>query len=156
MAIEARSPPSQFVFRLRRSLGGRAGWSGVIYQVLFVAALIWLGYEIVANARANLAAQRITSVFGYLFLPCEWSDWVTRLLGSYCAADSTLHGFFLSNRGLVIPKPIATVALEPFLIAAAAAIVTALVLRHYARKQLFDKGRKITICASVLGLIVDL
>ena len=55
MAIEARTPPSQFVFKLQRALGGRAGWSGVVVQLLFVAALIWLGYEIVANARANLA-----------------------------------------------------------------------------------------------------
>ena len=66
MSIEAREPPSQFVFRLRRALGGRAGWNGVIFQVLFVAALIWLGAEIIANARANLAAQRITSGFGFL------------------------------------------------------------------------------------------
>ena len=56
MAIEARKPPSQFALRLRRALGGRAGWNGVVFQVLFVAALIWLGYEIVANARANCAA----------------------------------------------------------------------------------------------------
>ena len=30
MAIEARQPPSQFVARLRRALGGRAGWSGFV------------------------------------------------------------------------------------------------------------------------------
>src|SRR5438128_8857281 len=249
MSIEAREPPSQFVFRLRRTLGGRAGWSGLVYQILFVAALIWLGYEIVANAKANLAAQRITSGFGFLennagfdvsqnlipysgsdsyirvffvgllntlvvavvgiffatilgftvalgrlspnwllsriaggyvelirnlpplfqilfwykavlaalpnprqsysvfgfVFPCEWGvDWVTRFLGSYCAAApdssrSMLHEFFLSNRGLVVPKPVATAGLEEFLIAAAIAIVAAFVLRYYARKELFDK-----------------
>src|SRR3981081_2499403 len=64
--IESRAPPSQLVSRLRRTLGGRAGWSGFALQILFVAALVWIGYEIVANARANLQAQRITSGFGFL------------------------------------------------------------------------------------------
>lgn len=266
MAIEARSPPPQFALRLRRALGGRAGWNGVFFQVLFIAALIWLGHEIVANARANLAAQRVTSgfgflannagfdvsqslipysgsdsyvrvffvgllntllvavvgiffatiigfavalgrlspnwllsriaggyvelvrnlpllfqllfwykavlaalpnprqsysVFGFLF-PCDWdAAWVKSLLGSYCAAapdssPSWLHGFFLSNRGLVVPRPVAAAGLEPFLIAAAIAIVAAFALRYYARKELFDKGRKITTWPYVLGLIIGL
>ena len=63
MAVEARKPPPQFVAKLRRALGGRAGWSGFGLQILFVAALAWIAYEIVANARANLEAQRITSCF---------------------------------------------------------------------------------------------
>src|SRR3989440_12896333 len=66
MTIEARKPPPQFVFRLKRALGGRAGWTGFALQILFVAALVWIGYEIVANACANLEAQRITSGFGFL------------------------------------------------------------------------------------------
>jgi general L-amino acid transport system permease protein len=66
MSIEPRPPPQQFVAKLRRALGGRAGWSGFVLQILFVAALAWIGYEIVANARANLEAQRITSGFGFL------------------------------------------------------------------------------------------
>src|SRR6201999_3610725 len=66
MAIEPRKPPSQFVIKLQRALGGRAGWGGFVLQLLFVAALVWIGYEIVANARANLQAQRITSGFGFL------------------------------------------------------------------------------------------
>src|SRR6185503_13974549 len=52
--------------RLQRALGGRAGWSGFVLQLLFVAALAWISYEIVANARANLQAQRITAGFGFL------------------------------------------------------------------------------------------
>ena len=35
-------------------------------QLLFVAVLAWIGYEIVANARANLQTQRITAGFGFL------------------------------------------------------------------------------------------
>src|SRR5947209_20207595 len=90
MSIEARSPPPQFVARLRRALGGRAGWSGFVLQILFVAALVWIGYEIVANARANLEAQRITSGFGFLnntagfdvsqsLIPYSGSDTYTRV-----------------------------------------------------------------------------
>ena len=57
MAIEPRKPPSQLLPKLQRALGGRAGWSGFVLQLLFVAALAWISYEIVANARANLQAQ---------------------------------------------------------------------------------------------------
>jgi len=66
MAIEPRKPPSQFIPKLQRMLGGRGGWSGFVLQLLFVAALSWIAYEIVANARANLQAQRITAGFGFL------------------------------------------------------------------------------------------
>ena len=66
MAIEPRQPPSQLLPKLQRALGGRAGWSGFVLQLLFVAALAWISYEIVANARANLQAQRITAGFGFL------------------------------------------------------------------------------------------
>src|SRR5437667_6204639 len=90
MTIEARKPPPQFVFRLKRALGGRAGWTGFALQILFVAALVWIGYEIVANARANLQAQRITSGFGFLnntagfdvsqsLIPYSGSDTYTRV-----------------------------------------------------------------------------
>jgi general L-amino acid transport system permease protein len=63
---------------------------------------------------------------------------------------------FVSNRGLVIPKAIESSGLTPFLIALAIAIVAALVLRRHARKELFDKGRKITIWPYVLGAIIGL
>jgi general L-amino acid transport system permease protein len=91
MSIEARLPPPQYALRLRRILGGRAGWNGFVLQLVFVAALIWVGYEIVANARANLEAQRITSGFGFLnntagfdvnqtLIPYSGSDSYTRVL----------------------------------------------------------------------------
>src|ERR1700704_6433661 len=54
MTIEPRAPPPQFVAKLRRALGGHAGWGGFLLQILFVAALAWIAYEIVANARVNL------------------------------------------------------------------------------------------------------
>src|SRR5437763_3973131 len=90
MASEPRKPPSQFIPKLQRTLGGRAGWSGFVLQLLFVAALAWISYEIVANARANLQAQRITAGFGFLantagfdvsqnLIPYSGSDTYTRV-----------------------------------------------------------------------------
>jgi len=90
MSIEPRLPPPQFVARLRHALGGRAGWGGFVFQILFVAALAWIGYEIVANARANLESQRITSGFDFLnntagfdvsqnLIPYSGSDTYTRV-----------------------------------------------------------------------------
>ncbi len=90
MAIEPRKPPSQFVAKLQRTLGGRAGWGGFVLQLLFVGALAWISYEIVANARANLQAQRITAGFGFLqntagfdvsqnLIPYSGSDTYTRV-----------------------------------------------------------------------------
>jgi general L-amino acid transport system permease protein len=91
MSIEPRAPPLQFAARLRHALGGRAGWRGFALQILFVAALAWIGYEIAANARANLETQRITSGFGFLantagfdvsqnLIPYSGSDSYTRVL----------------------------------------------------------------------------
>src|SRR3977135_3652673 len=234
MAIEARKPPPQFVAKLRRALGGRAGWSGFALQILFVAALAWIAYEIVANARANLEAQRITSGFGFMantagfdvsqaLIPYSGSAPYTRvffvgLLNTLLVAVigiffATIIGFlvglgrlspnwllsrvagafvdivphvpllfqilfwylavlaalpnprqsisvfgssFLSNRGFVIPKPIASAGLEPFAVAVLIAIVASLLLRHYARRQLFEFGRLITTWPYVAGLLIGL
>src|ERR1700738_2662799 len=230
MSIEPRPPPPQFVAKLRRALGGRAGWGGFALQILFVAALVWIGYEIVANARANLQAQRITSGFGFLnntagfdvsqnLIPYSGSDSYTRvflvgllntllvsvigiffatvigflvalgrlspnwllsrisgayvelirnlpllfqILFWYLAVLSALPNprqsvslfgvFFLSNRGLVVPKPIADPGLEPFALAILVAVVAALLLRSYARRQLFESGRVVRVWACVIGL----
>ena len=234
MTIELRKPPPQFIARLRRALGGRAGWTGFVLQILFVAALVWIGYEIVANARANLQAQRITSGFGFLnntagfdvsqsLIPYSGSDTYTRvflvgllntllvsiigiffatvigflvalgrlspnwllsrisggyvelirnlpllfqILFWYLAVLSALPNprqsislfgsFFLSNRGFVIPKPIANAGLEPFALAILVAIVASLLLRRYARRQLFESGRLVTIWPYVVGLLIGL
>jgi general L-amino acid transport system permease protein len=234
MSIEPRAPPPQFVFRLKRALGGRAGWGGFALQILFVAVLVWIGYEIVANARANLQSQRITSGFGFLnntagfdvsqnLIPYSGSDTYTRvflvgllntllvsIIGIFFATvigfmvalgrlspnwllsrisgayvelvrnlpvlfqilfwylavlaalpnprqSISLFGiFFLSNRGLVVPKPIADPGLEPFALAILIAIVASLLLRSYARRQLFESGRMIRIWPYVVGLLIGL
>src|SRR6185436_17687040 len=194
MSIEPRKPPSQLLPRLQRALGGRASWSGFVLQLLFVAALAWICYEIVANARANLQAQRITAGFGFLantagfdvsqsLIPYTGSDTYTRvflvgllntlLVSVIGIVFSTILGFivalgrlspnwllsrisggyvelirnlpllfqilfwylavlgtlpnprqsislfdlvFLSNRGLIVPRPIGEVGFEPVVI----------------------------------------
>ena len=260
MAIEPRKPPPQFVVKLQRALGGRAGWGGFVVQILFVAALAWIAYEIVANARANLETQKITTGFGFMantagfdvnqnLIPYSGSDSYTRvflvgLLNTLSVSIvgiffATVLGFlvalgrlspnwllsriaggyvelirnlpllfqilfwylavlnvlpspkqgigifrsetidfylgqlgsalntepmalnlepiaFLSNRGLVIPKPIGTPGFEPFVLAIVIAIVGSLLLRRYARKQLFDHGRMIRIWPYVLGMLIGL
>src|SRR5712671_2669616 len=234
MSIEPRAPPPQFAARLRRALGGRAGWGGFALQILFVAALVWIGYEIVANARANLQAQRITSGFGFLqntagfdvsqnLISYSGSDSYTRvflvgllntllvsalgiffatiigflvalgrlspnwLLSRICGgyvelvrnlpllfqmlfwylavlaalpnprqSISIFDSFFLSNRGLVIPRPIGTSGFEPFVAALLIAIVAAILLSRYSRQQLFQSGRVIKVWPYVLGLLIGL
>src|SRR5471032_741230 len=93
MAVEARKPPPQFVAKLRRALGGRAGWGGFALQILFVAALAWIAYEIVANARANLESQRITSGFGFLSNTAGFD--VSQNLIPYSGSDTYTRVFFV-------------------------------------------------------------
>jgi general L-amino acid transport system permease protein len=234
MSIESRSPPPQVALRLKRALGGRAGWGGFVLQILFVLILVWIGYEIFVNARANLENQRITSGFGFLnntagfdvsqsLIPYSGSDTYTRvffvgllntilvsvigivfatvigfivalgrlspnwlmsrvaggyvelirnlpllfqMLFWYLAVLAALPGprqsislfgaFFLSNRGLIIPRPIGQAGLEPFMVALLVAIVASIFVHYYARRQLFEKGKAIKIWPIVLGLLIGL
>ncbi|UTD29224.1 amino acid ABC transporter permease [Bradyrhizobium sp. WD16] len=82
----SRPPPPQFWSKLRRAVGGRAGWGGLALQIAFVALLVWLGYEVVANARANLQAQRVASGFGFLSNTAGFG--VSQSLISYSETDS--------------------------------------------------------------------
>ena len=234
MAIEPRQPPSQLLPRLQRALGGSAGWSGFVIQLLFVAALAWIAYEIVANARANLQSQRITAGFGFMANTAGFD--VNQYLISYSNSDSytrvflvgllntllvsvvgiffaTLIGFlvalgrlspnwllsrisggyvelvrnlpllfqilfwylavlaalpnprqsisifdsvFVSNRGLVIPKPIGEPGFEPFAFALLIAIVATIMLWRYSRRQLFQSGKVIKVWPYALGLVIGL
>jgi len=63
---------------------------------------------------------------------------------------------FISNRGLVIPRPIGEGGFEPFLIMLALGIVASLVLRFHARRALFQRGQMIRIWPYVLGLLFGL
>jgi general L-amino acid transport system permease protein len=234
MSIEPRAPPQQLVARLRRTLGGKAGWGGFVVQLLLVIVLAWIGYEIVANVQSNLQTQRIAAGFGFLtnnagfdvnqsLIPYSGSDsyarvffvgllntllvavigiffatiigflvalgrlspnwllsricgayvellrnlpllfqilfWYLAVLGALPAPRQSISLFgvvFLSNRGLVVPTPIPQPGLEAATIALLIAVTASLLLRSYARRQLFQTGRIIMIWPYVAGLFVVL
>jgi general L-amino acid transport system permease protein len=234
MSIEPRPPPRQLVARLRRVLGGGAGWRGFFFQLLFVVVLAWITYEVVDNVRSNLETQRIAAGFGFLTNNAGFD--VNQTLISYSGSDSyarvffvgllntllvsvigiffaTLIGFlvglgrlspnwllsrisggyvellrnipllfqilfwylavlgalpsprqsisllgviFLSNRGLVVPTPIPHPGLEAVAIALLIAVAASLLLRFYARRQLFQSGRATTVWPYVAGMFIGL
>jgi len=234
MSTEARKPPAQIALKIRRILGGKAGWNGIAVQFAFAAILGWIGYEIVSNARANLENQHIAAGFGFLrnnagfdvnqtLIPYTGSDtflrvFVVGLLNTLVVSVvgivfATLIGFvvalcrlspnwllsrigelyveiirnlpllfqilfwylavlaalpnprqsisllgiaFVSNRGLVIPRPIGESGFEPFLAMLVLGIVASLALRFHARRALFQRGQVIRIWPYVLGLLFGL
>jgi len=93
MTSKPRKPPSQFLFKLQRALGGKAGWGGFVLQLLFAAVLVWLVYEIVSNASENLKAQRITAGFGFLANTAGFD--VSQNLIPYSGSDTYTRVFFV-------------------------------------------------------------
>lgn len=91
MSTEARQPPPQIALKIRRILGGKAGWNGVVVQFAFAAILGWIGYEIVSNARANLENQHIAAGFGFLRNNAGFD--VNQTLIPYTGSDSFLRVF---------------------------------------------------------------
>lgn len=231
-STDPRKPPLLLAMKLRRALGGQAGWGGVALQLVFLAALIWLGYEVIDNARTNLANQRVASGFDFLsntsgfaisqsLIPYSEADtylraffvgllntlavsaigivfatiigflvglgrlspnWLlARIAGGYVelirnlpllfqilfwylAVLATLpnprqslslgDSIFLSNRGLLVPQPMATGALMPFLVAVLLGVTASIALRIHARRQLLERGRALTIWPFVIGLLI--
>ncbi len=86
MTGEARRPPLQFGARLRRALGGQAGWRGFALQLVVLVALIWTAHEIIDNARTNLATQKIASGFGFLWDTAGFA--VSQTLIPYSESDT--------------------------------------------------------------------
>jgi general L-amino acid transport system permease protein len=233
-STETRSPPLQLELRLKRALGGRAGWGGVAVQIVFVVVLAWMAYEIVANARSNLETQHIASGFGFLnntagfdvsvnLIPYSGSDAYTRVFlvglfntilvsvvgiffatilgfivalgrlspnwlmarvaGAYVEivrnlpllfqmlfwylavlavlpapkqSISPVAGFFLNNRGMIVPTPLPQPGLDYFALAVVFALIGSLALNRYARRELYQRGRAIKIWPYVLGLFIGL
>src|ERR1700759_2659487 len=211
---DTRTPPAQLTLKLKRLLGGRAGWSGVAVQIVFVIALAWMAYEIIVNARANLETQHIASGFGFLkntagfdvsvnLIPYSNSDTylrvflvglfntilvsvigiffatilgfvvalgrlspnrlMARIAGAYVEivrnlpllfqmlfwylavlaalpaprqSLSPISGFFLNNRGVIVPTPVPQPGLDYFALAVLFAIIASFVLHRYARREL--------------------
>ncbi|MES2167465.1 MAG: ABC transporter permease subunit, partial [Pseudomonadota bacterium] len=64
--------------------------------------------------------------------------------------------FFLSNRGLIVPDPVPQQGFGVFAVAIVIGIVASLLMRAYARRQLFAAGEKLTIWPFVLAMLVGL
>lgn len=107
MSIEARSPPPQYAFRLKRALGGRSGWSGVFLQLLFALILVWIGYEIFINAKANLENQRIASGFGFLNNTAGFD--VSQSLIAYSGSDTYTRVFLVGLLNTILVAVIGVV-----------------------------------------------
>ena len=91
MGVEARKPPPQIALKLRRALGGKAGWNGVAVQLVFGAILAWIAYEIISNARTNLETQHIAAGFGFLQNSASFD--VNQTLISYSGSDTYFRVF---------------------------------------------------------------
>ncbi|MBR0775288.1 ABC transporter permease subunit [Bradyrhizobium diazoefficiens] len=91
MSSEARRPPLQIELKIRRALGGKAGWNGVAVQLAFAAVLGWIGYEIISNASDNLEKQHIAAGFGFLKNNAGFD--VNQTLISYTGSDTFLRVF---------------------------------------------------------------
>src|SRR5215813_13076274 len=91
MSTEPRQPPPQITLKLKRALGGKAGWNGLAVQIVFAAILAWIAYEIVANARTNLETQHIAGGFGFLTNNAGFD--VSQSLIPYSGSDTFLRVF---------------------------------------------------------------
>jgi len=91
MSTEARKPPLQIALKIRRLLGGKAGWNGIAVQFVFAAVLGWIAYEIISNARANLENQHIAAGFGFLRNNAGFD--VNLTLISYSGSDTFFRVF---------------------------------------------------------------
>jgi len=65
----------------------------VFYQLVLLAALLWLGFEIALNAKASLDAQKITSGFGFLDNTAGFG--INQSLIPYNEADTYARVFFV-------------------------------------------------------------
>jgi general L-amino acid transport system permease protein len=63
------------------------------YQLVLLAALLWLGVEIALNAKANLDAQKITSGFGFLHNTAGFG--INQSLIAYNESDTYARVFFV-------------------------------------------------------------
>jgi general L-amino acid transport system permease protein len=88
----------------------------IVYQLVVLALLIWLGVEFVLNAKANLEAQRIGSGFGFLHNTAGFG--VSQSLIAYQETDSYGRVFFvgLLNTLLVAGLGVAFATMLGFLI----------------------------------------
>jgi general L-amino acid transport system permease protein len=89
VATEAEGGPAAS----RRAFVNNPKVRAVVYQLVLLAIALWLGYEFILNAKENLAAQKITSGFGFLDNTAGFG--VNQSLISYNESDSYGRVFFV-------------------------------------------------------------
>lgn len=63
----------------------------LLFQAVALAAILWLGWEVVTNTAQNLAARNIASGFGFLWEPAGFS--ISQTLIPYDEGDSYARAF---------------------------------------------------------------
>jgi len=228
MSVEARAPPAPARVAFYNDPKIRAAF----YQFALLAAVVWVGYEVVGNARDNLQARRIASGFGFFgqtagfgvnqaLIPYAETDsygrvfvvgllntllvaglgvalttplgfliglarlsrnwliarlatvyvelirnlpllfqilfWYLAVLGSLPAPRqslSILGTVFLSNRGIIVPRPVAGDHAGIVGVALLLGIVAAAAFRIWARRRQEATGRPYPVVLTGIGLIV--
>ncbi|EJN15438.1 amine acid ABC transporter, permease protein, 3-TM region, His/Glu/Gln/Arg/opine family [Bradyrhizobium sp. YR681] len=121
----------------------------------FVIALCRLSPNWLLSRIGELYVEVIRNL-PLLFQILFWYLAVLAALPNPRQSISLLGIAFVSNRGLVIPRPIGEGGFEAFLAVLAFGIVAALALRFYSRRALFQRGQVIRIWPYVLGLLFGL
>src|SRR5262252_992867 len=92
--------------RPRVAIYNRPRIRAVCYQLLLLAAVLWLGFEFALNAKANLDAQKISSGFGFLDNTAGFG--INQSLIPYNESDTYGRVFFV---GLLNPLLVAAVGI---------------------------------------------
>jgi general L-amino acid transport system permease protein len=82
-ALPAVAPPS----------GKPVNWRGLVWQIVLIAAVVWLGYEAFTNARANMQARNIPSDFSFWFRTSGFD--INQTLISYSAVSTYGRAFMV-------------------------------------------------------------
>ncbi|MDH2353738.1 ABC transporter permease subunit [Bradyrhizobium sp. SSUT18] len=130
---------------------------GIVFATVigFIVALCRLSPNWLLSRVGEIYVEIIRNL-PLLFQILFWYLAVLAALPNPRQSISLLGIAFVSNRGLVIPRPIGESGFEAFLAVLALGIVASLALRVYARRALFERGQMIRIWPYVLGLLFGL
>jgi general L-amino acid transport system permease protein len=226
-----RAAPSRLGSAVWRFVSGRAGWGGIAVQLALLGVVLWLGHEIVANARANLEIRRIATGFDFLnqtagfgvsqaLIAYSESDtyarvflvgllntllvsavgivfatvlgfavglarlspnwllaklasgyvelvrnlpalfqilfWYLAVLGTLPSPNrsASLFGLvYFSNRGIVMPRPVAAAGFEVWMVVIVAVLAAVLGIRWYAGRRLTETGRALRTWPWIASLV---
>ncbi|MCK1333985.1 ABC transporter permease subunit [Bradyrhizobium sp. CW9] len=130
---------------------------GIVFATLigFIVALCRLSPNWLLARIGEIYVEIIRNL-PLLFQILFWYLAVLAALPNPRQSISLLGIAFVSNRGLVIPRPIGESGFEAFLVVLALGIVASVALRIRARRALFQRGQVIRIWPYVLGLLFGL